>query len=96
MWLGILAEEHHTKQKNIHNSVKTYFGPKKVNFTAKQIKVGVVLGHDLGQIRSNIVKKVRKQTLSIVFFIFLHEEYLLKEKDKKWLYKHLSGNSRQL
>ena len=42
----------------------------------KKIKVGVVLGQNLGQIRSNVVKKVKKQALSLGFFIF----YLLKQK----------------
>ena len=37
---------------------------------AKKIKVGVVLGQYLGQIRSNVVKKVKKQALSIVFFSY--------------------------
>ena len=38
---------------------------------AKKIKVGVVLGQNLGQIKPNIVKKVKKWALSIVsFFIF--------------------------
>ena len=47
---------------------------------AKKIKVGVVLGKNLGQIRSNVVKKVKKQALSIRFFHILHGEYLLKQK----------------
>ena len=38
--------------------------------TSKNIKVGVVLGQSLGQVRSNVVKKVKKQGLSIGFFIF--------------------------
>ena len=37
---------------------------------AKKIKVGVVLGQNLGQIRSNVVKKVKKQEISLGFFIF--------------------------
>ena len=39
--------------------------------TAKKIKVGVVLGQNLDQIRSNVVKKVKKQAL--VFFIIYME-----------------------
>ena len=31
--------------------------------TAKTINVGVVLGQNLGRIRSNVVKKVKKQAL---------------------------------
>ena len=37
---------------------------------AKKNKVDVVLGQNLGQIMSNIVKKVEKQALSTVFFFF--------------------------
>ena len=39
----------------------------------EKIKVGVVLGQDLGQIRSNVVKKVKKLGLSVVTFIFYME-----------------------
>ena len=35
----------------------------------KKIKGGVVLGKNLGQIRSNVVKKVKKRALSTVFLI---------------------------
>ena len=46
----------------------------------------------MGQIRSNVVKKVRKWGLSIGFFHILHVEYLLKEKvvvvqTPEWIYK---------
>ena len=34
----------------------------------KKIKVGVALGQNLGQIRSNVLKKVKKQALSLGFF----------------------------
>ena len=44
--------------------------------TAKKIKVDVVLGQKLGQIRPNVVK----EGLSIGFFRILHREYLLKQK----------------
>ena len=37
---------------------------------AKNIKVGMALGQNLGQIRSSGVKKVKKWALSIFFFIF--------------------------
>ena len=40
----------------------------------------MVLGQDLGQIRSNVVKKVRKLASSIGFFYILHVEKLLKHK----------------
>ena len=46
----------------------------------KYKKVVVVLGQNLGQIRSHVVKKVKKWALSVVFFHILHEEYLLKLK----------------
>ena len=36
----------------------------------QKTKVGVVLGQNLGQIRSNVVKKVNKQVISLGFFIF--------------------------
>ena len=42
--------------------------------------MAVVLGQDLGQIRSNVVKKVKKQFLSLGFFRILLGEYLLKQK----------------
>ena len=42
--------------------------------------MGVALGQNLGQIRLNIVKKLKKQALSIGFFYILHEEYILKQK----------------
>ena len=44
----------------------------------KKIKVGVVLGQNVGQIRPNVVKKVKKQALSTGFFHILHGEYLFK------------------
>ena len=42
----------------------------------------MVLGQNLGQIRtrSNVVKKVKKETLSLGFFHILLGEYLLKQK----------------
>ena len=47
---------------------------------SKEKKVGVVLGHNLGQIRSNVVKKVKKLALSINVFHMLHREYILKQE----------------
>ena len=46
----------------------------------------------MGQIRSSVVKKVRKWSLSIGFFHTLHEEYLLKGKvvvvqTPEWIFK---------
>ena len=40
----------------------------------------MVLGQNLGQIRPNVVKKVKKQALSISFFHILYGEYLLNQK----------------
>ena len=42
--------------------------------------MGVVLGQNLDQIRSNVVKKVKKFALSIGFSHILHREYILKLK----------------
>ena len=47
---------------------------------AKKIKLGVVLGQNLGQIMSNIVKKVKKQAISLGFFHILLGDYLLKQE----------------
>ena len=46
---------------------------------AKKLKVGLVLGQNLGQIKL-FVKKAKKQVLSLGFFHILHREYLLKQK----------------
>ena len=43
-------------------------------------KVGVVLAQNLGQIRSNVVKKVKKQAISLGFFHILLGDYLLKQE----------------
>ena len=40
----------------------------------------MVLEQNLGQIMSNIVKKVKKQAISLGFFHILLGEYLLKQK----------------
>ena len=42
--------------------------------------MGVVLGQNLGQIRSNVVKRVKKLALSIGFSHILHGEYILKQE----------------
>ena len=42
--------------------------------------MGVVLGQNLVQIRSNVVKKVKKQALSLAFSYILLGENLLKQK----------------
>ena len=47
---------------------------------AKKIRVDVVLGQNLGQIRSNVVKKVKKQAISLGFFHILLGDYLLKQE----------------
>ena len=39
---------------------------------AKKIKLGVVLGQNLGQIKSNVVKKIKKQALSMIFFFMFY------------------------
>ena len=48
---------------------------------AKKIKMGVVLEENLGQIRSNVVKKkVKKLALSIGFSHVFHRECILKQE----------------
>ena len=47
---------------------------------AKKIKLGVVLGQNLGQIMSNVVKKVKKQVISLGFFSYFTWDYLLKQE----------------
>ena len=54
----------------------TYF----IGNQQKKIKSGVVLGQNLGQIPFNIVKKVKKQAISLGFFRILLGEYLIKQK----------------
>ena len=39
----------------------------------------MVFGQNLGQIKSNVAKKVKKQALSISFFHILHGKYFLKQ-----------------
>ena len=50
----------------------------------------VVLGQNLGQIRPNVMKKVKKQVISLGFVHFLLGEYLISKK--QWM----SGNLGQL
>ena len=65
---------------------------------AKKSKVGVVLGQNLGRIRSSVKKKVKKQALSIVFSCFIRG-YLLKQKEvvvetPEWKFKaNIAGNA---
>ena len=40
----------------------------------------MVLGQNLGQIMSNVVKKVKKQVMSLGFFHILLGDYLLKQE----------------
>ena len=70
-------EENGRKLEVSHFAVEN---PISLETSKKKIKVAVVLGQNLGQIRSNVVKKVKKQALSICFFHILHGEYLLKQK----------------
>ena len=46
----------------------------------QQKKVGMVLGQNFNQIRSNVVKKVKKLALSIAFSHILHGQYILKQE----------------
>ena len=47
---------------------------------AKKIKLGVVLGQNLSQIMSNVVKKVKKQVISLGFFSYFTWDNLLKQE----------------
>ena len=40
----------------------------------------MVLGQNLGQIMSNVVKKVKEQAISLGFFHILLKDYLLKQE----------------
>ena len=46
----------------------------------EKIKVGVVLGQNLGQTRSNVVKKVKTLVLSVVIFIFYMGNIFSRQK----------------
>ena len=55
-------------------------------------KMGVILVKNLGQISSNVVKKVKNLALSISFSHMLHREYILKQevvvvKTLEWKFK---------
>ena len=59
------------------NSLTYFIG----NQQKKKIKLGVVFGENLSQIRFNVVKKkVKKQAISLGFFHILLVEYVLKQK----------------
>ena len=47
------------------------------------------MGQNVGQIMANVVKKVKKGALSIVFFVIFYMEDIFLSK-KKSLHKHLS------
>ena len=47
---------------------------------AKKPKLGVVSGQNLGQIMSNVVKKGKKQVISLRFFSYFSWDYLLKQE----------------
>ena len=52
------------------------------NQQKKKNKFGVVLGQNMGQIRSSVMKKVNKLALSIYFFHIFHIlQHLLKQRD---------------
>ena len=42
--------------------------------------MGVVLGQNLGKIMSNVVKKVKKQVISLGFFSYFTWDNLLKQE----------------
>ena len=42
--------------------------------------MGVVLGQNLGKVMSNVVKKAKKQVISLVFFSYFTWDYLLKQE----------------
>ena len=66
---------------------------------ARKIKVGVVLGQNLGQIRRNVVKTWHEMGIIDSFFHILHGEYLLKQKIvvlqtyDEWKYKESIGRN---
>ena len=58
--------------------------------------LGVVLGQNLGQIMSNVVKKVKKQVISLGFFHIW--DYLLKQeavvvKPPEWKFVAIIGKN---
>ena len=47
---------------------------------AKKVKLAVVLGQNLGQIMSNVGKKVNRQSISLGFLHILLKDYLLRQE----------------
>ena len=47
---------------------------------ARKIKLGVVFGQNLGQTMSDVVKKVKKQVISLGFSSYFTWDYLLKQE----------------
>ena len=74
----------------------TYF----IRKQQKKVKSGVVLGQNLGQVMSNVVKKVKKQAISLGFFHILLGDYLLKQeavvvKPPEWKFMAIiAGNAK--
>ena len=65
----------------------------------KKIKLGVVLGQNLGQIMCNVVKKVKKQVISLGFFHIW--DYLLKQeavvvKPPEWIFTAIIARNSKL
>ena len=49
--------------------------------TSKKNQIGCGLGEKfVGQIMSNVVKKVKKQVILLVFFLYFTWDYLLKQE----------------
>ena len=68
---------------------------------AKKVKLGVVSGQNLGQIMSNVVKKVKKQAISLGFFHTLLGDYLLKQeamvvKPPEWKFMAIRASNAKL
>ena len=60
----------------------------------------MVLGQNLGQIMSNVVKKVKKKTISSGFFHILLGDYLLKQeavvvKPTEWKFMAIIAQNRK-
>ena len=61
--------------------------------SSKKNLIGCGLGANLGQIMSNVMKKVKEQAILLGFFHILLKGYLLKQET---VVVHLSGNLWQL
>ena len=61
--------------------------------SSKKNLIGCGLGTNLGQIMSNVMKKVKEQAILLGFFHILLKGYLLKQET---VVVHLSGNLWQL